>query len=129
MDTDGHGSGLAEGGVTHEVIGAAFEVLNDVGHGLREKTYENALVVELQQRGLACAQQRTFPVFYKAVQVDEFIPDLVVAERVIVDAKTVEKIGELERGQMLNYLRVTRLPVGLIINFKKPKLEWERIVL
>ncbi len=128
MDTDGHGSDLAEGEITHAIIGAAFEVLNEVGHGLREKTYENSLVVELGLRRLAIHQQRAFEVRYKTVRVDEFIPDLIVGERVLVDAKVIERITDLERGQMLNYLKITQLRVGLILNFKKPKLEWERVV-
>jgi GxxExxY protein len=129
MNTDGHGSELAEGELTHEIIGASFEVLNELGHGLREKSYENALIVELGLRHLSCAQQRAFAVFYKSIQVDEYIPDLLVSDKVVVDAKTVDRITDAERGQMLNYLRITRRHVGLIINFKKPKLEWERIVL
>lgn len=129
MDTDGHGSRLAEGELTHVVIGASFEVLNELGHGLREKTYENSLTVELGLRGVAFQQQRAFEITYKSVRVDEFIPDLIVGDRVVVDAKVVDRISDMERGQMLNYLKITRLRVGLIINFKKPKLEWERIVL
>jgi GxxExxY protein len=63
------------------------------------------------------------------VQVSEYVPDLLVAAAVIVDAKVIDRITDFERGQMLNYLRITKLRVGLIINFHKPKLEWERIVL
>jgi GxxExxY protein len=63
------------------------------------------------------------------VQVSEYVPDLLVAAAVIVDAKVIDRITDFERGQMLNYLRINKLRVGLIINFHKPKLEWERIVL
>jgi GxxExxY protein len=129
MDTDKHGFNLPEGELTHAIIGAAFEVLNVLGHGLHEKPYENALVVEFGLRGLALEQQRRFPVLYKGVQVSEYVPDLLVAAAVIVDAKVIERITDLERGQMMNYLRITKLRVGLIINFHKPKLEWERVVL
>lgn len=129
MDTDRHGFDLSEGELTHAIIGAAFEVLNELGHGLREKTYENALVVEFGLKGLSYGQQRRFDVFYKAVRVDEFVPDLIIGDRVIVDTKVIDQITDLERGQMLNYLRITGLKVGLIVNFKKPKLEWERVVL
>ncbi|MEY2878505.1 MAG: hypothetical protein RLZZ15_885 [Verrucomicrobiota bacterium] len=129
MDTDKHGFNLPEGELTHAIIGAAFEVLNVLGHGLHEKPYENALVVEFGLRGLALEQQRRFPIIYKGVQVSEYVPDLLVAATVIVDAKVIERITDLERGQMMNYLRITKLRVGLIINFHKPKLEWERVVL
>lgn len=129
MDTDRHGFELAEGELTHAVIGAAFEVLNGLGHGFHEKPDENALVVELGLRKLAVDQQRRFPVLYKDVQVSEYVPDLLVNSAVIVEAKTIERITDFERGQMLNYLRIAKLHVGLILNFQKPKLEWERIVL
>lgn len=128
MNTDGHGSDLAESQLPHAIIGASFEVLNELGHGLREETYENTLTIEFGLRGLSYNQQRPYPVLYKSVRVDEFVPDLIVGDKVIVDTKVVERISDFERGQMLNYLKITQLRVGLIINFKRPKLEWERIV-
>jgi GxxExxY protein len=114
---------------THAIIGCAFEVLNELGHGLNEKLYENALCVEFRRRGIAYDQQRRFEVLYKAEPVGEFIPDLIACSKVIVDAKTIDRITDHERGQMLNYLRITRLPVGLILNFKHARLEFERLVL
>jgi GxxExxY protein len=114
---------------THALIGGAFEVLNELGHGLSEKLYENSLVVEFKRRGIAFDQQRRFEVLYKGEHVGEFIPDLIAFGKVAVDTKTIDRITDHERGQMLNYLRITKLPVGLILNFKHAKLEFERIVL
>jgi GxxExxY protein len=114
---------------THRIIGCAFEVLNELGHGLNEKNYENALVVEFRLQRIPCEQQRQFDVVYKAHVVGTFIPDLIAFEQVIVDVKTVEKITDEHRGQILNYLRITRLKVGLLLNFKHAKLEFERLVL
>jgi GxxExxY protein len=114
---------------THAIIGCAFEVLNELGHGLNEKLYENSLVVEFKRRSIAFDQQRRFKVLYKGEHVGEFIPDLIAFGQAVVDAKTIDRITDHERGQMLNYLRITRLPVGLILNFKHAKLEYERIVL
>ena len=111
------------------VIGAAVEVLNELGHGIHEKPYENALVVELGLREIACEQQTRFNVVYKTVKVGDYVPDLIVAGKIIVDTKVIDRITNHERGQLLNYLRITRLPVGLIFNFRYPKLQWERIVL
>ncbi len=125
MNTDD----LAERELTRVIIGAAFEVINEVGHGLHEKPYENALVLELGLRDIGCDQQRRFDVLFKGVKITDYVPDLIVDGRVIVDAKVIDRITDFERGQMLNYLRITKLHVGLIINFKRPKLEWERIVL
>ena len=114
---------------THAIIGCAFEVLNELGHGLNEKLYENSLIVEFKRRSIAFDQQRRFEVLYKGEHVGEFIPDLIAYGNVVVDAKCIDRITDHERGQMLNYLRVAKLRVGLILNFKHPKLEWERIVL
>jgi len=114
---------------TEQVIGFAFAVPNEIGHGLLEKIYENSLVVLFKQNGIAFDQQRRFPVLFRGVQVGEFVPDLIAFGSVIVDTKVIDRITDLERGQMLNYLRITKLRVGLILNVKKPKLEFERVVL
>jgi GxxExxY protein len=114
---------------THAIIGSAFDVLNELGHGLNEKLYENSLVVEFKRRGIAFDQQRHFEVLYKGEHVGEYIPDLIAYGKVVVDTKTIDRITDHERGQMLNYLRITKLSVGLILNFKHGKLEFERIVL
>ncbi|HVF72692.1 MAG TPA: GxxExxY protein [Chthoniobacterales bacterium] len=111
------------------MVGCAIEVLNVRGHGLHEKIYENCLCVECTLRGIPYAQQERHRVLYKGEVVGEYVPDLVVAGRLIVDTKTIERITDHERGQMLNYLRITGLPVGVILNFKHARLEWERLVL
>jgi GxxExxY protein len=74
-------------------------------------------------------KQERHRVMYKSEVVGEYVPDLVVQKQVIVDTKTIERITDHERGQMLNYLRITGLPVGVILNFKHARLEWERMVL
>lgn len=112
-----------------QIVGAAIEVLNEVGHGFHEKPYENALVVEFGVRGISIQQQRNFDILYKGHKVGLYIPDLIAFNSVIVDAKVIDRITDVERGQMLNYLRISKLRVGVILNFKRAKLEWERIVL
>ncbi len=114
---------------TEQIIGFAFEVLNEIGHGLNEKIYENSLVVLFKQNAIAFDQQRRFPVMFRGFQVGEFIPDLIAFSSVLVDTKVIDRITDHERGQMLNYLRITKLRVGLIVNFKHARLEWERVVL
>jgi len=113
----------------HRIVGCASEVLNELGHGLHEKPYENALVVEFGLQNIPYEQQPTFDVLYKTIKVAEYIPDLICFKQVIVDTKTIERITDHELGQMLNYLRITGLKVGLLLNFKRSKLEWKRIVL
>jgi len=111
------------------IVGCAMEVLNELGHGLHEKPYENALVVEFGLRGIPHFQQPRYDVLYKTVKLGEYIPDLIAFNAVVVDTKVIEEITDHERGQMLNYLKITGLKVGVILNFKRAKLEWERIVL
>jgi GxxExxY protein len=120
---------LLEKDLVYRIVGCAMNVHNDIGPGLREKTYENALCVELRNQGIEYTQQARYPVQYRNEVVDEFVPDLVIEQRVIVDAKTVESITDDHRGIMLNYLRITGIKVGIIINFKNRKLGWERLVL
>jgi GxxExxY protein len=112
-----------------QIVGCAIEVLNTIGHGLLEKPYENALVVEFGLRKVPYQQQPFFDVLYKGHKVGLFIPDLIAFDAAVVDTKVIEQITDHERGLMLNYLRITKLRVGVILNFKHPKLEWERIVL
>ena len=112
-----------------QIVGSAIEVLNTLGHGIVEKPYENALAVEFRLRGIPFRQQPAFNVLYKGENVGLFIPDLIAFEAVVVDTKVIDRITDHERGLMLNYLRLTSLRVGVILNFKHRKLEWERIVL
>ena len=136
MDTDGHrlpdlknpeNTRYLLKEETGRIIGFAFEVLNELGHGLYEKIYENALVVDFQLNGIPYSQQRKFDVLYKKHPVGFYVPDLVAFDQVIVDCKTIERITDEERGKMINYLKITGLRVGLILNFKHPRLEFERV--
>ncbi len=112
---------------TDAIIGSAFAVMNELGHGFHEKPYEDSLAVEFRFREIPFVQQSRYPVMYRGVQVSEYVPDLIAFDKVIVDTKVIERITDHEIGQMLNYLKITGLPVGLILNFKYAKLEFRRI--
>jgi GxxExxY protein len=112
-----------------QIVGCAIEVLNTLGHGLLEKPYENAWAVEFGLRNIPFRPQPFFEVLYKEYKVGLFIPDLIAFDAVVVDTKVIDRITDHERGLMLNYLRITKLRVGVMLNFKHAKLEWERIVL
>jgi len=115
------------GDLTHEIIGAAMEVHNELRPGQDECIYERALEIELGLRGLSVVRQKQFPVTYKGHPVGTFIPDMIVAEKVIVDPKVVPEFNERHVAQMLGYLSITQLEIALLINFKNAKLEWKRI--
>jgi GxxExxY protein len=113
----------------YAIVGAALEVMRGLGHGIHEKPYEKAMAIELELRGLPYQQQARFDIVYKHIKVGEYIPDLIVFDQIIVDAKVIDKISDHERGQMINYLKITRLRLGILLNFKYAKLQWERVVL
>ncbi|MCC5024058.1 MAG: GxxExxY protein [Candidatus Synoicihabitans palmerolidicus] len=119
---------MEAGEITHSIIGAAFEILNELGHGLQEKPYENALVVECGLRLLAVAQASVYDIDYKGVKVGTFVPDLMVEDTVIVNSKVIDRITDQERVQMQNHFRITGKRVGLILNFKHAKLQWDRVI-
>ena len=81
-----------------------MEVLNELGHGLHEKPYENALVVELGLKNVPVQQQSGYKLMYKGVQVGEYVPDLITHEKLVVDTKVIERITDHELEQMMNYL-------------------------
>ena len=111
-----------------QIIGCAIEVLNTLGHGIVEKPYENAVVVEFGLQKIPFRQQPAFDILYKGHKIGLFVPDLIAFDSIVVDTKVIDRITDHERGLMLNYLRITNLRVGVILNFKRAKLEWERIV-
>src|SRR5215216_4023525 len=114
--------------LSESIVGAAMKVVNTLHTGLDEKLYENALVIELNKRSLRVEQQRSFPVFYEHQIIGRLIPDLIVDERVIVDAKVVTAFNDAPVAQMIGYLAITNLQLALLLNFKAAKLEWKRIV-
>ncbi|MFA4839192.1 MAG: GxxExxY protein [Candidatus Neomarinimicrobiota bacterium] len=120
---------LIEKDLVHKIVGCAMSVSNELGHGLREKTYERALCIELGRQNLAFSQQSKYPVYYKGELIDEYTPDLLIDDRIIVEIKTVDVILDEHRGQLLNYLRIVKKEVGILLNFKHARLQWERLVL
>ena len=114
---------------SYEIIGLAMEVHNEFGPGLREKPYENALVIALKAKGFRVDQQRPYPIHFRGTVVGECKPDLTENNNILIDAKSIEKVTENEISQMLNYLRISEIETGLVINFKNSKLDWKRVVL
>ena len=111
-----------------EIIGAAMAVLNELGPGLDEKLYERALVIELRKRGHRVEQQKSFPVHYAGELIGNLVPDAMVDDLVIADPKVVESFNETHTRQMIGYLAITKRELALLLNFKRAKLEWKRIV-
>jgi GxxExxY protein len=115
--------------ITYAINGAVFEVNKVLGPGFLEKVYENALLIELKKRRLKAESQVPIKVFYKENVVGEYIADILVEGKVIVELKTVETIDKIHEAQLLNYLKATGMRVGILVNFKHPKAEIKRMVL
>ncbi len=111
-----------------DIVGAAMTVSNVLKPGLKEKAYENALVIELRKRGHVIEQQRQFQVLYDGIVVDPLIPDLIVNEKIIVDPKCVTDFNDTHYAQMIGYLSITGLRLALLFNFKEARLRWKRVI-
>lgn len=110
--------------VSDQIIGAAIEVHRHFGSGLLESAYEGAMERELELRGLRCERQLTLPVHYKGRCLEQgFRLDLRVEKLIIIELKAVEKILPIHESQMLTYLRISELVLGLILNFGQPRLK------
>ncbi|HEX6818333.1 MAG TPA: GxxExxY protein [Ktedonobacterales bacterium] len=104
--------------LTERIIGAAIDVHRTLGPGLLESAYEACLAFELAEAGLRVERQKPMPLVYKAVRLDcGYRLDLVVEDRVVVEIKAVEALTAIHDAQMLSYLKLSRCPVGLLINF------------
>ena len=115
--------------LTEKIIRGSFAVSNTLGCGFLEKVYENALVVELRRMGLRVAQQAPVRVVYAEQTVGEYVADVIVEGAVLVEIKATVEDHPIYVAQTLNYLKATRLPVGLLINFGQPRLQYRRLIL
>ena len=110
------------------VIGAAYEVSKVLGAGFLEKVYERALMQELSVRGVRAATQTVFPIAYKGKLVGTYSADLVVEDRLLVEVKCVEQFSNEHLAQCINYLKASGLHLALLINFRRSRVEWKRVV-
>jgi GxxExxY protein len=115
--------------LTGKIIRAAMEVSNTLGCGFLEKVYENSLAIELQSAGISVRQQVPIRVLYHGHTVGDYCADMIVEGAVLIETKAAEVDNPIFVAQTLNYLRATSLPVGLILNFGRPKLSFRRLVL
>ena len=114
--------------ITYQIRGAIFEVNRVLGHGFLEKVYEKAMIVELTNRGLKAENQIPINVKYKGEIVGEYIADIIVGSRIILELKAVESLQKIHEAQILNYLKATGYKIGLLVNFTYPKAEIRRFV-
>ena len=103
--------------LTENIIKAAYTVHNTLGYGFLEKVYQNALVIELAKRGIKADSEKPIKVFYEGQIVGDYVCDLIVDDKVILELKAVKELNDIHEVQLVNYLKVTGVEVGLLINF------------
>lgn len=114
----------------YALMGAAFEVYNQLGYGMAEEIYQQSLEIELELRGIQFEAKRELVTFYKGHQLEtRFKPDLFISGVIIVEIKAVTELVPDNEAQLFNYLRITETPIGYLINFgHQGTLQWKRFI-
>jgi len=114
--------------LSYNIIGCAMEVHKTLGPGFLESVYEEALKLELGIKGISFESQKEYPVKYRGQEIKKFYCDIVVEDKIILELKAVRQLDNIDRVQIINYLKVTELQLGLLINFGEKSLVSERLV-
>ena len=115
--------------MTYCVIGLAMEVHNKLGAGFLEKVYENALMVALRRENIVAQQQAPIKIHFENVVVGDYVADILIDGKLILELKAVGSVSVIHRAQVINYLKATGVRLALILNIGNPKLQHERVVL
>ena len=113
---------------SYEIKGACIAVHNALGCGFLEKVYENALAYELRKHGFEVQQQAALQVFYESMLVGDYVVDVLVNEKFIIEIKATERDNPLHKAQLINYLKAAGLPLGFLVNFGKDYCDFQRVV-
>ncbi len=118
---------LLHGQITENILKGSFIVMSELGSGFLESVYKNALTLLMQEMGLKVSTEQAFDVLFRKQKIGLFVADLVVEGVVIVELKSCKNLLLEHQAQLINYLKVTGLRVGLLINFGNRKLEYKRV--
>ena len=113
--------------LTSVILNCCFEVMSEVGSGFLEKVYKNAMFIALKEKGLDVEVERSYEVIFRGKVIGRYNADLVVNKSVILELKCCDSLLREHQAQLFNYLRVSGLQVGLLVNFRRNKLEWKRL--
>ena len=113
--------------LTSAILGCCLEVMKELGPGFQERVYKNALLIAMKQKGLQVEIEKPFEVIFRDKLIGRYSADLVVEKTVIVELKCCECLIREHQAQLFNYLKVSELPIGLLINFRRRKLEYQRL--
>jgi len=113
--------------ITSRILEACFEVINELGAGFVESVYQKALLIALREKGLKVGAQVPLKAMFRDQCVGDFVADLLVADKIVVELKAVKALAPEHQAQTINYLKATGLDVALLVNFGRPKLEYKRL--
>lgn len=113
--------------LTGKILSSCFEVMNELGPGFLESIYKNALLVVLRQKGLQVGIEQSYEIKFRGKLIGKYRADLVVEQTVIVELKCCDALVKEHQAQLFNYLKVSQLPIGLLVNFRRGKLTWKRL--
>ena len=114
--------------LSYQIIGLAMEVHRKLGYGFLEKVYENSLMILFRREGIRSEQQYPIKVYFEGEVVGNYVADILIEDKIVIELKCVEKINNIHKAQALNYLKATRIRLAIILNFAKDKLQYERLV-
>ena len=121
------GKTLLFGAETEKILAACYEVINELGSGFLESVYQNALMIALHEKGLHAEASYPIAVSFHEHVVGNFIADILVEGKIILELKSVSELTTVHQAQLINYLKATGIQVGLLINFGNPKLDFKRL--
>jgi GxxExxY protein len=109
---------------TEKILNSFYKVYNTLGFGFLEKVYQNSLLIELKKQGFYCESQKPIKVYYESLQVGDYYADIIVDECIILELKAMDCLCEEHEYQLINYLKATKIEIGLLLNFgKKPEFK------
>ena len=118
---------LPQSELTRTILGCCFEVMKELGPGFLERIYKNALLITMKEKGLQVETEKPFEVVFRNKVIGRYSADLVVEKAVMVELKCCESLVREHQAQLFNYLKVSGIPIGLLINFQRRKLEYQRL--
>ena len=113
--------------ISEIVIGCCFEIIRELGSGFLENVYKNALFIAMKERGFTVSAEQSFEVVFRNYKIGKYIADLIVENLIVVELKCCKALVPEHQAQLINYLKASQLPVGLLINFGNQKLEYKRL--
>lgn len=114
--------------LSDKVLGMVFSVHNILGPGLLESAYEGAVAVELKRSSIPFSLQKVYPVYYKGELVGGYVADIVIDNSIILELKSVKSLNPCMEAQLINYLKISGIPIGYLVNFYNTRVEWRRFV-